>query len=139
MARVRHFAWMLALSLPGQLFAQPLSSVATPAASAAIVGPELATPESPHLFASPTRVDRIGRIVAPVMINGQGPFRLVLDTGASHSAVIPRVADSLGAALRSANVKLHGVTGSAIVPTISVQRLEVGDLLIDGAILPIVA
>src|SRR5688572_17412347 len=44
------------------------------------------------LFASPTRIDRIGRIVAPVYINGQGPFRLVVDTGASHSTVSPQLA-----------------------------------------------
>ena len=32
-------------------------------------------------YVSPTRRDRIGRIWAPVFINDQGPFRLVLDTG----------------------------------------------------------
>ncbi len=32
-------------------------------------------------FVAPTRRDRIGRIWAPVQINGKGPFRLVLDTG----------------------------------------------------------
>jgi predicted aspartyl protease len=30
-----------------------------------------------------------GRIWAPVLINGQGPFRLVLDTGASKSHFLP--------------------------------------------------
>ena len=38
-------------------------------------------------YVAPTLRDRIGRIWAPVMINGKGPFRLVLDTGASRSAV----------------------------------------------------
>jgi hypothetical protein len=41
------------------------------------------TAEEPR-FVAPTRRDRIGRILAPVLVNGQGPFRLVLDTGASH-------------------------------------------------------
>ena len=36
-------------------------------------------------YAAPTRVDRIGRIWAPVKVNGQGPYRLVLATGASHT------------------------------------------------------
>lgn len=35
--------------------------------------------EPEPLYASPTRLDRIGRVVAPVMINGRGPFRLVVD------------------------------------------------------------
>ena len=47
-------------------------------------------------FVAPTRRDRIGRIWAPVEINGQGPFRLVLATGASHSALTPRLAHTLG-------------------------------------------
>jgi predicted aspartyl protease len=139
MARVRHFAWMLALSLPGQLFAQPLSSVATPAASAAIVGPELATPESPHLFASPTRVDRIGRIVAPVMINGQGPFRLVLDTGASHTTISPELAATLGLTeAEQTPVMLNGVTGAEIVSAVTLDRVQAGDLVIEGARAPVV-
>ena len=40
-------------------------------------------------YAAPTLRDRIGRIWAPVLINGRGPYRLVLDTGASHSAWAP--------------------------------------------------
>src|ERR1700689_1473905 len=34
-------------------------------------------------FVMPTRRDRIGRIWAPVYITGQGPFRLVVDSGAN--------------------------------------------------------
>src|SRR5258708_6048524 len=48
------------------------------------------------LLAVPTRLDRIGRIVVPVMINGQGPFRFIVDTGASHSVVSPALAAKLG-------------------------------------------
>jgi hypothetical protein len=44
-------------------------------------------------YVAPTLRDRIGRIWAPVLINGKGPFRLVLDTGASHSAIISQVAE----------------------------------------------
>ena len=90
-------------------------------------------------FVAPTRRDRIGRIWAPVFINGKGPFKLVLDTGASHSAVMRSVADSLGMTpdLRS-TVMLRGVTGSAAVPVIKVNSLRIGDLLIEPVILPIV-
>lgn len=90
-------------------------------------------------YVAPTRLDRIGRVWAPVMINGQGPFRLVVDTGASSSAVIPSVASRLGISTENARtVKLHGVTGSAIVPAIPVDRIEVGDLLLEGKQLPVV-
>lgn len=90
-------------------------------------------------FVAPTRRDRIGRIWAPVLINGQGPFRLVLDTGASHSALTARVAESLGIPLDSGHtVMLRGATGSARVPLVPVESLEVGDLLMYPKRLPIV-
>jgi hypothetical protein len=90
-------------------------------------------------YVSPTRRDQIGRIWAPVMINGHGPFRLVLDTGASHSAVTALVALALGIPTdQSPPVLLHGVTGFATVPTIRVDTLTVGDLAVDSPILPIV-
>ena len=47
-------------------------------------------------YVAPTRRDQIGRIWAPVLINGRGPFRLVLDTGASSSGVTAMVALALG-------------------------------------------
>jgi hypothetical protein len=90
-------------------------------------------------YVSPTRRDQIGRIWAPVMINGRGPFRLVLDTGASHSAITALVALALGIPTdRSPPVILKGVTGYATVPTVRVDSLSIGDLAVDQAILPIV-
>ena len=90
-------------------------------------------------FVAPTRRDKIGRIWAPVMINGQGPFRLVLDTGASRSAVNAQVAQVLGIAPDAAqSVLLRGVTGSVAVPTIRVNSFSVGDVIVTPAILPIV-
>jgi hypothetical protein len=90
-------------------------------------------------YAAPTRRDRIGRIWAPVMINGQGPFRLVLDTGATHSAVIAEVAARLGLPLNvEPPIKLRGVTGTAVVPVVKADSLVVGDLVLSGSRLPIV-
>jgi hypothetical protein len=90
-------------------------------------------------YVSPTKRDQIGRIWAPVVINGHGPFRLVLDTGATHSAITALVALALGLPTdQSPPVILRGVTGYATVPTIKVQSLSVGDLSVDQAVLPIV-
>jgi predicted aspartyl protease len=85
-----------------------------------------------------TRRDRIGRIWAPVLINNQGPFRLVLDTGASHSALIASTAMKL-ALLPGVSQRLYGVTGTAMVPSVHVETMEVGDLLLASTDLPIVA
>jgi predicted aspartyl protease len=89
-------------------------------------------------FVSPTRRDRIGRIWAPVLIDGKGPYRLVLDTGATRSAIAARAALSLGIP-SSATTVVTGFTGSATVPTIKVGRMEVGDLLFGPAELPVLA
>ena len=86
-------------------------------------------------YVAPTRRDQIGRIWAPVLINGRGPFRLVLDTGASSSGVTAMVAMALGIPTdESPHVMLRGVTGTADVPTIKVDTLTVGDLAVDSAI-----
>ncbi len=90
-------------------------------------------------YVAPTLRDQIGRIWAPVFIDGKGPFRLVLDTGASHSAVTASVAQALGMAPdTSAPIVLDGVTGVASVPDIRVASLLVGDLLMRSVVLPIV-
>ena len=91
-------------------------------------------------FVAPTRRDKIGRIWAPVMINGRGPFRLVLDTGASRSAVNAQVAAAIGIAPDPTQpVLLRGVTGIVADPTIRVDSFSVGDVIVTPAVLPIVA
>jgi hypothetical protein len=89
-------------------------------------------------YVAPTTRDRIGRIWAPVYLDGKGPFRLVLDTGANHSAVIERVAEVLGDHARTrSTARLHGATGTAIVPIIRVDELVVGDLMQAPVKLPV--
>ena len=87
---------------------------------------------------APTLHDRIGRVWTPVYINGQGPFRLVLDTGANRSAVIASLASRIGVPIESSVVRVHGVTGSSVVPTIHVDSIEVGDLWLGNRQLAVV-
>jgi predicted aspartyl protease len=79
-------------------------------------------------YVAPTLRDRIGRVWAPVYINGKGPFKLVLDTGANRTALIPSLANRIGTPLGTSTVKLLGATGTSIVPIIHVNSIEVGDL-----------
>jgi predicted aspartyl protease len=89
-------------------------------------------------FVAPTLRDKIGRIWAPVMIDGKGPFRLVLDTGASSSGITAQAAARLGIAPDlSRQVLLRGVTGSVAVPTVRVESFAVGDVILTSATLPI--
>jgi hypothetical protein len=112
---------------------------AAPAADAVEQLAEIMVEAREPRFVAPTRRDQIGRIWAPVYINDHGPFRMVLDTGASSSGVTAMVAMALGIPTdRSPPVMLHGVTGSATVPTIRVDTLSVGDLSVNSPLLPIV-
>jgi len=129
---MRHLGWLTTLWLPCALFAQAPTGTHLPLTSAVLAEPEA-------LYASPTRIDRIGRIVAPVMINGQGPFRLVVDTGASHTSLSPQLATRLGLQTGlEAGVLLNGVTGAEMVPAVTIERLQAGDLIVEGARAPVI-
>jgi predicted aspartyl protease len=97
-----------------------------------------AAPPAP-LFAAPTRFDHSGRILAPVMINGQGPFRLIVDTGASHSTLSIELAQVLGLVPSDEySLVLNGVTGTARVPGVLIDRLQAGDLAVKRTRMPVV-
>jgi predicted aspartyl protease len=101
------------------------------------LGGALADPEP--LFAAPTRLDRIGRVMTHVMVNGKGPFRFVIDTGASRSTLAPHLARSLGLTHSvGRNVMLNGVTGAAEVPTVPVASIEIGALKFENQNLPVI-
>jgi predicted aspartyl protease len=120
------------------------TAVDTPAVSPTVLEDEelaevVVTALIPRYVASTTR-DRIGRVWVPVQVDGKGPFRLVLDTGAQRSAVTQDLAQRLGSPQdRSSPVMLHGVTGKAVVPTITVDSMQVGDLFLQPAAMPVVA
>jgi hypothetical protein len=92
------------------------------------------------MFATPTKLDRIGRIVAPVMINGRGPFRMVVDTGASRTTVSPELVKLLGLESIPPNktIFLNGVTGVAEVPVVTIARIQAGDFVIESSDAPVV-
>jgi predicted aspartyl protease len=69
-------------------------------------------------------------VVVPVHINGTGPYDFLLDTGASRSMVVARVADRLAlpATGRSTIVGIHGTAAISLVQT--------GSLSLAGATVP---
>src|SRR5256886_721663 len=76
-------------------------------------------------FVAPTRRDRIGRIWAPVLIDGNGPHRLGRDTRANRSAITAHTAQLMGVLPSGdGSTVVTGFTGSARVPTIHVRSEE---------------
>jgi len=91
------------------------------------------------LFASPTTRDHIGRVVVQATVNGKGPFRFIVDTGATHSTITPDLVRALG--LKPAAVPaivLNGITGTVQVSAVTLDRLQTGDLIINGLVVPVV-
>lgn len=131
---------LMYLPLQGMAMAQD-SSGASPVPAADDPELEEVVVHAPEpRYVAPTTRDRIGRVWVPVYINGKGPFRLVLDSGATRSALIPGVIASLE--LRTGMtppVMLRGVTGTAIAATVRLDRLTVGDLQVGPSTVPIVA
>lgn len=139
MQRIRREPRCVVLWYAGSLcLLAPLLAAAEPAPPPEPVDEIVVTAPEPR-FVAPTTRDRIGRIWAPVMLNGEGPYRLVLDTGASRSAVTRQVAEELDLPVESGAVRLRGVTGSAVVDAVKVRTLEVGELLLRNERMPIVA
>jgi predicted aspartyl protease len=142
---MRTRGWVIAASLAWAVASGPGGRAETqssaPAAASAPQEPvtEVSVTAPEPRYVAPTLRDRLGRIWAPVYLNGRGPYRLVLDTGASSSAIIAKVAADLGMPLMGAGTMvLHGVTGSAIVPFVKVDTFVVGDMEGHNKVLPIV-
>ena len=137
----RRLALQMLLALGGgltsrSLLAEPNISSHLPGGGEDFAG-SLAEPEP--LFAAPTRLDRIGRVMTQVMVNGKGPFRFVIDTGASRSTLSPHLAKALGLTVPTGRrVMLNGVTGAAEVPTVVVDSLEIGSLKFVQQHLPVI-
>lgn len=66
------------------------------------------------------------RVAALVRINGQGPFRFVIDTGAQRSAVADTVASAL-ALPAGPSVMIHGITSATLNSTAQVARLALAN------------
>jgi predicted aspartyl protease len=99
--------------------------------------PELAP--SP-MYAAPTTSDHVGRIVAPVMVNGTGPYRFIVDTGASHSAISPALVERLGLVVsEEIRLTVQSSTGSDATPTVLIDKLQAGDMVLTRHRVPVIS
>lgn len=135
---------------PALLAALNAGAAEDPAKPSATTIPNLATsnlevPPSAEIkpedfvYVASTRPDRIGRVMAPVFVNGVGPFAFVVDTGASSSVISPRVVARLKLVPDPSRAKLlRGITGSEVVATVLVESISAGEILLPKSELPVV-
>ena len=73
------------------------------------------------------------------MINGQGPYRFIVDTGATHSTLSPSLAQKLGLQISpDSSIEVNGITGTAQVPGVKIDKLQAGDLVVENTDFPVV-
>lgn len=88
---------------------------------------------TPRLWATSTTPFQLGHqggVVVPVMLNGQGPFMLLLDTGATHSAITEDVAAAIGARAIARSMVIT-TTGEALRTIVAIDRMSVGPVSAD--------
>lgn len=76
------------------------------------------------------------RMTVAVQVNGQGPYRFVVDSGADSSVIGARVA-SAQQLPAGRPVTLNGMTGSSIVPRVLVDELGLGPVSVSDLELPV--
>lgn len=86
--------------------------------------------------AGPTTRDRHGRMVAPVTVNGQGPYRFIVDTGANRSVLSQALATELGLSPIGTG-EVHSVHGVTVAPLVNVTSLSYGALPLPSEALPL--
>ena len=85
--------------------------------------------ETPDEDETPSKVntghDRYEHMMAPVSINGQGPFQFLMDTGANVSCVSRALADRLDLT-PGPLARVHTVVGVRDRPSVLIDHLQVG-------------
>jgi predicted aspartyl protease len=103
------------------------AAAALPATAAIAQAPppiEVPDDDGPHTEL-PTRESRNEHMLAPVNINGQGPFNFLLDTGANVSCVSNRLMQRLSL-ISGESAPVHTVVGVRDRPIVTLDRLQVG-------------
>jgi len=83
--------------------------------------------EDGALTVVPYTIETNGRIVVDALVNGEGPFRFALDTGASISVIHDRLRDRL--AIQSVHEKtviVYGAVTSGRFPLLNVDEIQIG-------------
>ena len=115
-------------------------------AAAAVLGPfaaradEIGESQTP-LPATDTlhgNADRDHRMTVDALIDGQGPFRFLVDTGADRSVIASDVATKLGL-LGGTDVVVQGISRSIPATTARLRSLEVGPIALRDIAIPVLS
>jgi predicted aspartyl protease len=75
-------------------------------------------------------------VVAPVFVNGQGPYRFIVDTGANRSVISSALATELGLVSTSMG-EVHSIADFAPAPLVNVDTIAFQGLRLSSAAVPV--
>lgn len=114
-------------------------SLATALAACMAPGLVWADQQPGPLPGAPTRVlDGAHRLTVQVLLNGQGPYAFLVDTGANASVISSALVAALGLPAGPA-VNLHGIAGVQAVGTVRLDSIRVGRREREGLILSVLS
>ena len=102
--------------------------------------PSPPAPASQQTAAAPEAIaaakDAVGRLTVPVMINGEGPFPFIIDTGADHTVISGELALALGLP-EGPPMAVHSTSGLDVERTAVIDTLEVGSRRLTNVAAPL--
>jgi predicted aspartyl protease len=102
------------------LFVAALIVAAPGAAQTVVMTPAGTITNDPSVVA--TGNDQSQRMTVPVMVNGQGPFQFVIDTGADRTVISTELSDRLNLPA-AGTARLHSMGGQSQVNIVSIDRV----------------
>ena len=115
--------------VPNILISALLVVIAVLGPKPVVAGPSTMPGTDPSEVA--VRVDKSGAVIVPVHINGNGPFRFLLDTGSSHSVVSRSLIEQLGLHF-VAKTSVLTYTGREWRPVVKLNQTTIGGAQSDG-------
>lgn len=138
-ARTTHAAALCLLAASWAIGPSGAATPATPSRLAPTAVP-LAADSDVATAAISTRRDRIGRLIAAVTINGHGPYRFMIDTGANRTVLAESLLPQLGIPLdQQHRVAVLGISGEIRAATAHIGSLDTGALHFRDVQLPVLS
>ncbi|MEI9988846.1 MAG: aspartyl protease family protein [Rhizomicrobium sp.] len=119
------------------LLGQGAAFALAPSIARAVTGtrivPPPPAPQTQYIQGAP---DETNRLTVETYVNGKGPFRFIVDTGADRSVIADDLATALG--LRTGDdVIVQGIARAVPAPAVRLDTLRVGRVLIDTLPMPV--